>query len=322
MRAAEKGFVSMPRLTKRRVAMLVWLVGLVAFSHHYGIPYSSDTVFLWIVLGLIAWSVDDYKHAGPRVIRDWLPFLAVLFVYGWLRGYAGHAFSLPHDRMQIDVDRFIGLGETLTERLQAWLWNPSHPHFWDYIAMAAYFSHFVVSFAIAGVCWRRNHTVFLTFAAAYLTLNFAGFAMFVFYPSEPPWMASMNGDLPNVVRILPVLLDHVHLHLASSFFAKGSAFDNEVAAFPSLHAAYPALITFVFWSRVRTRTRVILVSYVALMAVSLVYLGEHFVVDILVGWAFAGGAWFAVRTLLIRVPSFDHVLRPSGARIEPVLVEV
>jgi membrane-associated phospholipid phosphatase len=315
----EDGFVTVPHLTKRRAAMIVWLMALGVYSWIYGFPYSADTVFLWIALGLIAWSVDDFRRSGPRVIRDWLPFLAVVIVYSWLRGYAGHALFLPHDRMQIDVDKVLGFGQVMTVRLQDWLWNPVSPHFWDYVAMATYFSHFVVSFVVAAFCWRRNHAMFLVFAASYLTLNFAAFAMFVLYPSDPPWMAAMNGDMDSVTRILPVLLEHVHLKLASSFFVKGSAFDNEVAAFPSLHGSYPFLITLVFWSRVRVRTRVILVSYVLLMAVSLVYLGEHFVIDILAGWTFATVAWLTVRTVLSRYAKFADVLgtsRPRKPRVD------
>jgi membrane-associated phospholipid phosphatase len=61
---------------------------------------------------------------------------------------------------------------------------------------------------------------------------------------------------------------------------------NRVAAVPSLHAATALLIAMIFWSRT-VRWRWLLVVYPLAMAVSLVYLGEHYVSDILLGWLYA-----------------------------------
>jgi hypothetical protein len=62
---------------------------------------------------------------------------------------------------------------------------------------------------------------------------------------------------------------------------------NPVAAVPSMHAALPVLLLLFLWSRARRLLRVLLVSYAALMGFVLVYTGEHFVFDILAGWACA-----------------------------------
>jgi membrane-associated phospholipid phosphatase len=79
---------------------------------------------------------------------------------------------------------------------------------------------------------------------------------------------------------------------------------NEVAAVPSLHAGVTLLISLFFWSRTR-RWRWLLVLYPLAMAVALVYLGEHYVSDVLLGWLYAvvvfvvGNRiydWFAARS--------------------------
>ena len=59
---------------------------------------------------------------------------------------------------------------------------------------------------------------------------------------------------------------------------------NDVAAFPSLHAAFPMLITIFFWSRIGSRRRAVLVAYTVAMALTLVISGEHYMVDVLGGW--------------------------------------
>jgi len=55
---------------------------------------------------------------------------------------------------------------------------------------------------------------------------------------------------------------------------------------PSLHAATALLISLFFWSRT-TRWRWLLVLYPLAMGASLVYLGEHYASDVLLGWLYA-----------------------------------
>jgi membrane-associated phospholipid phosphatase len=54
-----------------------------------------------------------------------------------------------------------------------------------------------------------------------------------------------------------------------------------------------------FWPEVRTRGRIGLTAYVLGMAVTLVYAGEHYVTDVLVGWIYA----IVVVTVLRRISS-------------------
>jgi len=62
---------------------------------------------------------------------------------------------------------------------------------------------------------------------------------------------------------------------------------------PSLHAAFPLMMMLLFWHR-GWRWRIPFALYTLAMAFTLVYPGEHFAVDILVGWAYALIVYFAV----------------------------
>ena len=69
---------------------------------------------------------------------------------------------------------------------------------------------------------------------------------------------------------------------------------NLVAAFPSLHAAYPWII-FLF---IRKKSKIL--SYVSLLYVfgvwfSVIYLGEHYFVDVLAGIIYATTAYIIVQ---------------------------
>jgi len=68
---------------------------------------------------------------------------------------------------------------------------------------------------------------------------------------------------------------------------------NKFAAFPSLHAAFPALAAVYAWRRYRWLA-VGLIAWTLAVALSIVYLGEHYVVDILDGFVYVAAATLIV----------------------------
>jgi len=82
---------------------------------------------------------------------------------------------------------------------------------------------------------------------------------------------------------------------------------NKFAAFPSLHAAFPALAAVYAWRRYRWLS-VGLIAWTAAVALSIVYLGEHYVVDVIDGLLYV-----AVATAIVELVSRWR-LRPKPAR--------
>jgi hypothetical protein len=91
-----------------------------------------------------------------------------------------------------------------------------------------------------------------------------------------------------VVRILP----EVSAQLAGNTYDEASRAvgQNDVAAMPSLHTALTTMVALIMASYGR-RWRWVGITYVALMATALVYLGEHYVIDEIAGIALAVGVW-------------------------------
>jgi membrane-associated phospholipid phosphatase len=56
-----------------------------------------------------------------------------------------------------------------------------------------------------------------------------------------------------------------------------------------MHAATTLFICMFFWRGARPWLRAILAAYVLAMAFTLVYSGEHYVFDVVIGWFYAGG---------------------------------
>jgi membrane-associated phospholipid phosphatase len=100
---------------------------------------------------------------------------------------------------------------------------------------------------------------------------------------------STNQDGANawVERIVGRGWGNLHLHSATALIDQGQASVNLVAAIPSLHAGLTAAVSAFLWTRVRRKWRPLLVAYPLIMAFTLVYTAEHYVVDILLGWALA-----------------------------------
>jgi membrane-associated phospholipid phosphatase len=80
----------------------------------------------------------------------------------------------------------------------------------------------------------------------------------------------------------------------AGLFSKGQASVNLVAAVPSLHAGFTALVAMFLWRRVRPALRPLLALYPLAMALALIATGEHYFFDVLLGWLYAGavmGGW-------------------------------
>jgi hypothetical protein len=284
----------------RRRTITGWVVLALLFVPYValaGFPTSEDEVLIWLSACLFVSSLGDLSRWRRGVLRDWLPLYAILAVYALLRGYASHVLWGPFVRPQVAFDEFIGGGTAPTVLLQRWLFT-SHLHPWDYAAWAVYTSHFFVSFIVAAVLWKRDYPAFKRFVPLFVGLTFVGYIGYALYPAVPPWLASQTGHLQGTVRIIPLVWDHLGVRSAAALFTHGSTFANNIAAMPSLHAAYPMLLCLFFWPRARRWVRVLLVSYVLAMAFTLVYTAEHFVIDELVGWLCAIAVYFVGSRLL------------------------
>jgi membrane-associated phospholipid phosphatase len=272
------------RWRRGRIALaIVYVLAFVQTTVLWGFPASRDRVLLWVLAALVIASVGR-PHAVARLTIDFLPVVFFLFAYDLLRGAADglfdHVFTLP----QLRVDEWLFGGTAPTVSLQRWLWTSGHPQLWDYAALLVYLTYFIVPITVAALLWRYAHHAFRRYVSLWIGLSFAALLTYALYPATPPWLASRQGFLPHVSRIVPYLSRDLGINLTRVMGSQ--QFVNKVAAVPSLHAATALLIALFFWSWTK-RWRWLLVLYPLAMAASLVYLGEHYVSDVLLGWVYA-----------------------------------
>ena len=276
----------------RRCAVGLYFVTLGAWSAHYGIPAQRELVILWICGALACASLGRHPRQIVQLVADWLPIVVVLFAYDFTRGAADSLGIGVHAHPMIDFDRFLFLGETPTEWLQAHLNDPAVVNWWDVAFTLVYTSYFIVPFAVAGALWVRDRLAFLRFSKRLVSLALAGLVTYVAFPAAPPWMASDMGLLGEVHRTTAEGWEVVGGGTAG-LFSKGQASVNLVAAVPSLHSAFSALVAMFLWRRVRPALRPLLALYPLAMGLTLIATGEHYFFDVLLGWLYAGAVMAA-----------------------------
>ena len=122
-------------------------------------------------------------------------------------------------------------------------------------------------------------------------------------PTAPPWLvaeAVPRAAFTPIDRVTEQVLGSLDLPFrlygsAGHEAARGSEVrfePNPIAAMPSIHFAATALLVFpARWAACLLTGAALL--YAALMGVALVYLGEHYVLDLVVGGAMATIGWTA-----------------------------
>ena len=224
-----------------------------------------------------------------------------------------------HTWPQLHADQWLAAGQVPTVWLQTHLWHgAAHIHWYDYALWFVYLTHFFATLLVAALLWSLRPSRFRRYMASVVTLAMLGFATYALFPAVPPWMASEQGNLPPLQRIIAIVWEHIPVSAMSPLFERGSHYANNVAAMPSLHAAYAMLIAIFFWKGARWYWRIPLAVYPLAMGLALVYTAEHYVVDVLAGWIYAAAAYLIVVRMADRLERWSEHRRLVTAIREPL----
>ena len=239
----------------------------------------------WVVLALLLIAIALGR--GRSFVVDWIPFLILFLAYEEMRGFAAKTGFAPHDLS--GLERFVFFGNLPTLTLQHAFYHAGVVSWQDLVAMFFYFMHFPLPIVVGFIFWVQSRDHFRHFVGALLLMCFVAFAVYLFFPSTPPWLQFQD----QVVKInnATVKLLWQGQYFVSEIYTSFNP--NQYAAFPSLHAAFPALAAVYAWSRYRILA-IGLIAWSLAVLVSIVYLGEHYVVDALAGYVFVAFAVAAV----------------------------
>ncbi len=246
----------------------------------------------------------------PSFVRPWVPFLLILFGWQTLRGYTlevirGSAIPL-HVTPMIALDRTLFGGHLPTLLLQRALYAPHQTHWYDAAATLLYECHFALPVLFALGLRFRDVSAQWRFLGTLVLLFFAGYATYLLYPAAPPWLASeWHYIQPHVYLIRDAVLGHVRVGGVQDFPSLvNSANPDLTASMPSLHAAYPTLVLW-FCLRYWKRLVPLAIVYCASLWFTIVYIGDHYVIDVLVGATYATLSFLVFQWIASRVTSSE-----------------
>ncbi|MPY95078.1 MAG: phosphatase PAP2 family protein [Acidimicrobiia bacterium] len=277
---------------------LAYVTAVVLVVATRGFPLERAQVLLWLMGALVIATTGRPGGGAARVLRDWVPLGVLLAAYDLSRGLADTLGMPVQVSSLVDVERGLFGGVVPT----VWAQDRLGPYvgdarWWEVPVALVYLSHFVVAFLLLALLWARDRPRFGAFRSRFLTLTAAGLATYVLLPAAPPWMASEAGLIGPVRRVGLRGLEPLGLHTAEALLRYGARFGNTVAALPSMHAGWAALVALFVCTYVSRRWWPVLVAYPLWMGTALVISGEHYVVDILLGYLYAvatllGWAWW------------------------------
>jgi hypothetical protein len=189
-----------------------------------------------------------------------------------------------HVGYPIAVDRVIGLGQVPTVRLQRALGRRGEvlPH--DTALSWVHWAWFFVPHTAVAYILLRHPERFGRSAALVAGVFDAGAIVYHAVPTAPPWWAGNTGALPHVRRIMTESGERFWGRYWTRLYDSLSG--NQLAAMPSLHFGTSVMAAHVLSDAGRGPGAVGW-TYAGLLGFALVYLGEHYVVDLAAGLALA-----------------------------------
>jgi hypothetical protein len=223
---------------------------------------------------------------GSHFIRDWIPFFLIIMAYEGLRGFADDlSLDQIHVTDLIDWERAVSFGFVPTVWLQNVLFIPGSVQWFDVIGTVLYFLHFPLPLVVAFALWLRRRPKYWQFVLSLSLLCGLGFVTYVVFPAAPPWWAAKHGYLPPVYKIIDQTLT-IFPGSHSISYLYHNLNPNPVAAMPSLHAAFPWLVFLALWDW-QGRRALLFLPYCLMLWWSIVYLGEHYIIDAAAGVLYA-----------------------------------
>jgi membrane-associated phospholipid phosphatase len=223
------------------------------------------------------------------------------------------AHELPYDnperlrerlriRYPIAADRFLGRGRLPNVRLQRGLSRPGRTTTLDRMLSFAHWAWFFEPHLCLIWIQARRQPHFARSARQMAGVYDLGCVLYALVPTAPPWWASEEGHTPEKV-------DRRMIEVGEDVWGEtwpvlyGTLGGNPWAAMPSLHFA-TSMMAAILLSETGPVAGALGWSYAATLGFALVYLGEHYLIDLIAGAA-----------LVAFVRSAEPVLEPLALRL-------
>jgi len=264
-----------------RVFLIVYLAILAVFcAVHNVFPGPEFLVLCFFIYAA-------YRKWARRFIKDWFPFIALFLAYEAMYGIADNISGIVHVNELVSAESQI-FGTIPTLVLQQFYRNSV----FDYLGAFFYSLHFVLPTLFGLILWQYSNGNHRKYTLALLVCSYSALITFLVYPSAPPWFAVKAN------RILFQIDHDIGIPVYATIF--DIIQPNPFAAFPSLHATYPWLVSLYAIKIRRIKALPILLLPIGVWF-SAVYLGEHYIIDLIGGIAYSTLSFFLVEKIIPRL---------------------
>ena len=281
---------SFTALVLRGLAMFYLLLLVLTFVSIYleggSLFLAADHIFFLIVSLIVI-----FQRGGALAI-SFSRYFILLLSYEGMRGIADNVTPYVEYNIPLIFDKIIGGGRIPTQIFQENL--VSLVPYVDQFSVFMYTLHFLVPLFFGIFLWFKRKECYEPYFLAFTITSYLALATFILMPVAPPWLAAEKG----MIDIKHIILESEHIPVYVSMPSIYHLFNaNPVAAFPSLHFALPVLVAY-FGIRAFSKKGAVLLAYPLLMGFSLIYLGEHYVFDLLGGILYAFMGIFFAKSIL------------------------
>jgi len=285
----------------RIIGLVSALAIVVFFAAEPSFP-TPDKLFIFLFF--IFLSLGQAKQMLIRLG----PFVALLLIYESFRGIIPRLNNHVHYTLAPHIDRLI-FGSLPTKSMQNWLWR-GHTSWYDIALYIPYLLFFVIPFGLAILVWKTRERYYWQVVGTYLLVFFAGFLTFLLYPAAPPWLAAQNHYIEPIARVSSSVWFSLGIHDFSLVYSHIAA--NPVAAIPSLHSACATLLTIFTFKLYGRRWGAVSAIYPAMIYFGVVYEGEHYAFDVLIGIIYAFAGYLLAPFVIERVKKIHWPAKPKS----------
>jgi membrane-associated phospholipid phosphatase len=212
-------------------------------------------------------------------------------------------YQMPHDdpealeaRVHVDypvtIDRVIGFGRLPTLRLQRALAKEAELRLGDQTLVWVHWIWFLVPHGTVAYMILRHRELFPSAAARIYAVFDFGVIVYWVLPTAPPWYAAKKGRIRGAegeAAMRRIMVEHGEAFWKERWQPLYSFLGgNPLAAMPSLHFATSLMAARVL-SEAGPVEGAVGWMYALMLGFALVYLGEHYVIDLLAGATLAEG---------------------------------
>ncbi len=249
-----------------------------------------------VAAALLALPAIGLVTRSREFLRSSILFVTVILTYEALQGLTGTLVSSGSVVSLAGIDRAL-VGSDFTLDVQT-MFNSSIT---TLVSTFFYGLHVFLIIVAVGLFWFKDRAVYRGYTYSMIITSYLALLTFVIFPSAPPWfVGAAKNLLVTGDKMLPSALQTTQGVLLSG--------ESDIfAAFPSLHAAYATLFS-VFMFKLGRKYGLVSLPIAGGVYFSIIYLGQHYLVDLLAGIAYAMLSVFIVRRLVNRRqrPEFQH----------------